>query len=97
MSKKQPQPNSNTKTRAALNQHVKDLVGHTIESSNYNGHGHAQGRQGPVGHTMPPNDASKQSGSFIPQAVFNTYSDGAGCASANEPGTDDYGKVDNGK
>jgi hypothetical protein len=34
--------------------------------------------------------------SYIPQAVFNTSSDGAGSANANDPSTSDYGTVDKG-
>lgn len=84
----------NAKTTAALNQHVKELTAHTLDASDYNGHGHAQGRQGRAGHRMPPSDHAKQSGSFIPQAVFNTFSDGAGSANANDASTSDYGAVD---
>ncbi|MGA7947548.1 MAG: hypothetical protein WB991_20975, partial [Candidatus Sulfotelmatobacter sp.] len=40
------------------------------------GHGHARGRQGPAGYAMPISDAHKQSGQYIPQSVFDTYSDG---------------------
>ena len=79
-------------TTAALNQHVKELTAHTLDVSDYNAHGHAAGRQGAAGHTMPPNDAHRQDGAYIPQ---NMYSDGAGSAEANDASTSDYGTVDN--
>jgi hypothetical protein len=57
----------------------------------YNGHGHTRGRQGQAGHGVPISDAHKQSGQYIPQSVFDTYSDGAGCTHAS---ASDYGVVD---
>jgi hypothetical protein len=81
------------KTVRALGEHVKGLVGHTLDMATYNAHGHAAGRQGARGHQMPPNDAHKQGGSFIPQAVFNTFSQN-GSAQADPAGSDDYGVVD---
>jgi hypothetical protein len=48
----------------------------------------------PAGHPMPPSDHARQSGSFIPQAVFTTFSDGAGSANADDPSASDYGTVD---
>ena len=80
----------------AKRDHLKSLVQHTLDMSDYNNHGHAPGRQGKAGHRMPPNDAHKQAGSYLPQNVQNTWSD-AGSATANQPGADDHGKVDNGK
>jgi hypothetical protein len=95
-----PQPATSGRPKSAADaqhNHFKSLVQHTLDMSDYNNHGHAPGRQGKAGHRMPPNDAHKQAGSYLPQNVQNTWSDGAGCATANQPGTDDYGKVDNGK
>ena len=45
---------------------------------------------------MPTSNADAQQGSYIPQAVFNTSSDGSGSADFNDPSTSDYGKVDKG-
>jgi hypothetical protein len=88
--------NSTPKERKAANDtHHQTLIEHTLDSSDYNGHGHAQGRQGKAGHTMVSSDAHKQSGQYIPQAVFDTTSDGAGSAEANDASTRDYGVVDN--
>jgi hypothetical protein len=81
----------NAKTTAALNQHFKGLTSHTLEVSDYNAHGHAVGRQGAAGYTMPPSDAHRQDGAYIPQ---NIYSDGAGSAEANDTSACDYGTVD---
>jgi hypothetical protein len=65
MSKQQIEPAAR-KTRVVLAEHVKDLVSHTLESSRYNAHGHAQGRQGRAGHTMPKTDLNLQSGARLP-------------------------------
>ena len=90
------------KTTAILSNHVRELVGHTLDSSRYNGHGHAEGRQGPKGHDMVDSDAKLQKGEYIPRAAFsgvpqntqNTYSDGTGSAEASDPSTSDYATVD---
>jgi hypothetical protein len=78
-------------------QHFRELVNHTIDNTVRAGHGgHMLGKQGPgnTGHVMPPSDAHKQVGAYLPQNVQSTFSDGAGSAEANEPDADDYGKVD---
>jgi hypothetical protein len=51
------------KTKAMLGKHVEQLVAHTLAVSEYNGHGHTQGRQGRTGHPLPksnPKSASKR-------------------------------------
>ena len=78
--------NSTPTERAAANrQHHKELVGHTLDASDYGGHGHALGKAGPgrTGHDMPDNDLHLQSGAYIPRGAFakipqSTTSDGAG-------------------
>jgi hypothetical protein len=78
-----PQPatldsNSSTRSRAAANrQHFKEIPGHLLDHAAYNGHGHAEGRQGRAGHTMPRSDANKQSArtfrkTCIPRAAART-------------------------
>jgi hypothetical protein len=59
----------------------------------YDAHGHAAGRHRARGHQMTSNDARKQGGSLIPQAVFNTFSQN-GSAQADPASSDDYGLVD---
>jgi hypothetical protein len=71
--------NSTPAERAAANRaHHQQLISHTLDAAEYGGHGHAHGRQGKAGHVMVPSAASVQPHSYIPQAVFNTSSDGAG-------------------
>ena len=54
MSKKQERiRRAAQKTKAVIGQHVGELVSHTLEASEYNGHCYAEGRQGPTGHPMP--------------------------------------------
>lgn len=68
-----PQPatldsNSTPKERKAVNDaHHKTLIQHTLASSDYNAHGHSQGKQGRAGHPMVASDAAKQKGASIPQ------------------------------
>lgn len=59
-------------TRDALHSHVQQLSDFTLESSRYGGHGHAEGKQGSRGHTMPPSDAHMQRDGdrIIPQGGF---------------------------
>lgn len=91
-------------TKRILGEHVAGLVGHTLTTSQYGGHGHAEGRQGRKGHEMPRSTAHLQGGQFIPRAAFSgvpqnrqsTFSDGAGCADATDAGGADYGTVDRG-
>jgi len=78
------------------NQHHRELISGTLDVAAYNGHGHAQGSQGKAGHSMPVNDHAGPH-SYIPQAVFNTSSDGAGSANANDPSAENYGAVDQGQ
>lgn len=94
----QPQPaTSDSDSPATANRkHFEQIAGHLLDSATYGGHGHAIGRQGARGHAMPANDAHKQSGQYIPQAVFDTFSDGAGCADASDAAASDYGNVDKG-
>jgi hypothetical protein len=81
--------------------HHQQIADSLIENSLRAGHGgHMLGKAGPgnTGHAMPPSDAHKQRGQYIPQDVGakmpqSTFSDGAGSANANPPGSDDYGKV----
>jgi hypothetical protein len=75
------------KKMAVLGQHVSELVGHTLEVSEYGGHGHTEGRQGRAGHAMPRSDAHRQANSYVPQ---NTY----GGFGFDDPAEDDYGNVD---
>ena len=95
-----PQPatldsNSSSRSRAmANNQHFKEIAGHLLDHADYNGHGHAAGRQGRAGHTMPASDAHKQGGEYVPQ---NTYSKNGSADADNQSAADDYGSVDNKK
>lgn len=57
-------------TKAVLGQHVKELISHTLDVADYNGHGHAIGKQGRHGHDMVASDAHKQSGEYIPQRMY---------------------------
>lgn len=90
-------------TKRILGEHVAGLVGHTLTTSQYNAHGHAEGRQGRNGHEMPQSTAHLQGGEYIPRAAFSgvaqnrqsTFSDGAGCADASDASAADYGTVDN--
>jgi hypothetical protein len=91
-----PTPATARSRVAANRQHFGEIAGHLLDHAAYNGHGHAEGRQGRAGHVMPPSDAKRQGGQYIPQAVFNTYSDGAGSAEANDASASDYAKVDKG-
>jgi hypothetical protein len=89
-------------TKRILGEHVAGLVGHTLTTSQYGGHGHAEGRQGRRGHEMPQSAAHLQGGQYIPRAAFSgvpqnrqsTFSDGAGCADASDASAADYGVVD---
>jgi hypothetical protein len=74
----------------AQHNHFKTLVSSTLDNAVAVGHGHAVGSQGPKGHTMVPSDAHMQGGQYIPQGSF----DGTGENGSDEPGSDDYGKVD---
>jgi hypothetical protein len=94
-SKNQPS-NSGEKATASLASHVKTQTGHTLDTADYGGHGHSQGKQGPDGHPMPPNDMSKQANSHIPQKTVQDSSDGSGSANANDPSTANYGRSDGG-
>jgi hypothetical protein len=47
---------TDTTKGGALSKHVAELTGHLLESSDYNAHGFAQGRQGRAGHEMVPNN-----------------------------------------
>jgi hypothetical protein len=96
-----PQPatldsNSTARSRAiANNQHFKEIAGHLIDHADYNGHGHAAGRQGRAGHVMPASDAHKQGGgAYIPQ---NMYSETGSADADDQAVADDYGNVDNKK
>jgi hypothetical protein len=82
--------------------HHQQMADSLIENSLRAGHGgHMAGKQGgPAGHPMPPSDAHKQRGQYIPQGSGakmpqSTFSDGAGSANADPAGSDDYGKVTN--
>jgi hypothetical protein len=79
-----------TKTRATLNEHVRDLVDQTLDSAIYNQHGHFVGKQGPHGHDMVASDAHLQNGQFIPQACGKT----GGPFDDNQRMADDYANAD---
>jgi hypothetical protein len=80
------------------------LVSHTLRSSEYNGHGHAVGSQGPKGHRMAENNSEAQSGGYIPRGSLknsdgakmpqSSWSDGAGCADASDVASADYAQVE---
>ena len=53
--------------KAANDAHHKTLIQHTPASSDYNGHGHSQGKQGRAGHPMVESDGGKQMGANLPQ------------------------------
>jgi hypothetical protein len=68
MSRKEQQVNSDArKTMAILGQHVKELVGRTLDSAAYGSHGHAAERQGAAGRW---GDADKQAGAYVPQNMY---------------------------
>ena len=91
MSTKQQRTRSATRNAdAAFDRHVRDLVGHTLDASDYGGNGHAQGRQGRAGHVMPRSDAHRQDGSFIPQSMYGKD----GGVGFDDPAQDAYGAVD---
>ena len=75
------------KTQAVLGQHVGELVDHTLGVSEYNGHGHAEGRQGRAGHLMPRSDADRQANSYVPQNMYGGFG-------SDDPAEDDYGVFD---
>jgi hypothetical protein len=83
-------------------EHFQSLVDHTLESAQYNGHGHLEGKQGHRGHDMPDSTAHLQGGAHIPAKVIsrlpannqNSWSDGAGCANASDQTTSDYATTD---
>ena len=87
MSKQEQVRRAAQKTKAVLAEHVGDLVDHTLEASEYGGHGHAEGRQGRAGHAMPRSDAHLQANSYVPQSMYG----GFGC---DDPPQEDYGSVD---
>lgn len=67
------------KTMAVLGDHVKELVGHTLDSAAYGGHGHAAGKQGRAGHRMPFNDAHLHIGAYVPQNMYTSGSSRRTC------------------
>jgi hypothetical protein len=90
MSKQHSIERAAQKSRAMLGQHVKELVGHTIEVSRYGGHGHAEGRQGRSGHPMPNSDAYRRSNARLPENIDNGFG-------GDDVSTRDYGVVDKGE
>ena len=64
----------------------------TLEVSDYVGHGHAQGRQGPKGHTMPKSEHASQSGAYLRQDVYGK--DGGPSFDDNRRAASDYGVAD---
>ena len=74
----------------AQHNHFKTLTSLTLDNAVAVGHGHAMGRQGAKGHTMVPSDAHTQGGQYIRQGSF----DSTGENGSDEPGSDEYGKVD---
>ena len=78
--------------------HFRSLVGHTLESAAYSGHGHATGKS--ATGKMVASHSHLQGGQYLPQGALqnrqNMSSDGAGSACADPAGSDDYGKVDAG-
>lgn len=65
-------------TSASIAKHVREQTGHTIDTADYNQHGHSVGKQGAFGHSMPPNDADKQSGHHIPQRMYGNQDSPSG-------------------
>jgi hypothetical protein len=90
MSKQQSIERAAQQTKATLRKHVGELVEHTLAVSEYNAHGHAQGKQGRTGHVMPKSNAHLQSGARLPQNIC-----GEGFE-ADDASTRDYGSVDMG-
>jgi hypothetical protein len=79
MSKQQEQiRRAAQKTRAVLGRHVGDFS-HTLESAEYNLHGHAAGRQG-KGHSMPKSNLNLQTGA---QLARSSDSDHLNCHSSD--------------
>lgn len=74
----------------AFGRHVRELVAHTLDASDYGGHGHAQGRQGRAGHAMPRTDAGWENSAYIPQGVFAKD----GSVGFDDPAQDNYGSID---
>jgi hypothetical protein len=70
---------SETARSRMRNQHFREIAGHLLDHADYNGHGHAAGRQGRAGDIMPRSDADRQGGAYVPQ---NMYAD-AGSADAD--------------
>jgi len=87
MSKQQERINRATRAKAVLGQHVKELVGHTVAMAEYNGHGHAAGRQGHTGHPMPKSNLNLQAKAHVLQNTCDGYG-------ADDPPQTDYGVVD---
>ena len=91
-STKFPQTNVGASTprpmSAGQHAHFRGLATNLIDNAVAVGHGHMVGKQGPKGHVMPPSDAHKQQGAYLPQGVAqnrqNTFSD-SGSADANRP------------
>jgi hypothetical protein len=75
--------------------HFKSLVGHTLESAQYVGHGHVVGK-GATGK-MVPSHAHLQQGSYLPQNVANTFSDSGSADADDSTAAADYGTIDRGK
>ena len=86
MSKQEQIRRAAQKMQAVLGQHVGDLVNHTLEASEYNGHGHAEGKQGRAGHPMPRSDAHRQANAYVPQNMYGGFG-------SDDPAEDDYGAV----
>jgi len=89
---------------SANRQHHQELVSHTLDAAEYNGHGHYVGQQGPNGHAMGPSDVHQQGEhAYIPQGVGffararpqNMASkDGSPSFDDDQSGAQDYGAVD---
>jgi|HubBroStandDraft_5_1064220.scaffolds.fasta_scaffold210142_2 hypothetical protein len=80
---------------AANRTHHSELIGHTLDSAAYGGHGHAVG-SGPTGK-MVPNDSVYQGKphAYIPQAALNVTTKDGG-ATFDDPSAKDYGTADAG-
>ena len=102
----QPQPATDSGASAprpmssAQHAHFKELAGHLIDNATAVGHGHLVGEN--ASGRMPANNSHKQAGATIrPRALDDgtakmpqsDWSDGAGCASASDSSTADYGAV----